>query len=864
LLHHPPIEVIVNRPTRLGFVAFLCLPCLCLPLAAAPKAPIEQSLVDKGRLYEAALLIEKKAPKDAEAQKRAAELYLKLALYDKAAARFRAGGMDEAAAKGAVMASALDQGHRAVAYRYAKALGKAAELASRFAELELAAGRGVAALEWARASGDAALVDRAGKAAYDWTVSAPGKPYYKGDLRTNAHYGPDGRFLVVHEPNEDERIRVVDLQAPRDGQGLAPVRVAAAASDLTSELGYKDEHDILKGWAVDPEGCVLALYLWVPDPSSSSQSKAATYSRKGAHAYQLRLERLDTGLEILTTALGKDFADAKDSYYSTEERPLCFAGDKLCLAVENTYILFDPFTAAIAAKRTEAFATYNDCDWLYAIPGGGGIAAGHGSTAFMRLDASSLAPLEKNDKRENIDRYYPLYGPSSRPPAGYGIKKAADYKAALALAKEFGLMESFASLAGPLLAAGDYETASFVMSSSGRTETEIAGAIADGYAAAKDSKKALEYYAKAGNAARVKALVDEKVAALADKRYDELKAAYAEGLGYYKSMGLDPKGLHVAVARALEKWPAYVGEAVDIYIAAGAPEEAQRLAFDRAAIDAHLRIWTGTKDAWRGRADEWCMPVAKKAGMEEKKASLLMAEFYEGEKIMDKAAAYYRAAGDMKSLRRLALARAKEGEYDEAVSLAEPIGKDALAEIYRVAADAFLAASEYDEALPWLEKLGDKAAVVRIGDQYYKDGRIFEAETYYSKAKAMGWKGDSANAKDAARFAAIAGDLSGLRQSVRLSEDTVKRINSGELKQLWPVPKEKLSDPGYAQLDKLSKGLAALETKPSPKEAARYATYLTQEAKTEMGQGNFAQANLDAELAAWYVYYSKYLALMGR
>jgi hypothetical protein len=854
----------MSRSSRLCLVASLCLLCLAFPLVAAPKAPIEKALVDKGRLYEAALLIETKAAKDADAQERAAELYLRLALYDKAAARFIASGMDEAAAKGAVMASALEQGHRAVAYRYAKALGKDAELASRFAELELAAGRGVAALEWARASGDPGLMRRAGEAAYAWTVAAPGKPYYHGDLRISAYYGPDGRFLVVHELNEKERIRVVDLQAPRDEKGFAPVRVATAASDLTREMGYNDEHDNLKGWAVDPEGCVLALYLRVPDPKSSSQMNAKTYSRNGPHAYQLRLERLDTGLEIHTTTLGKDFADEGDSPFSTDERPLCFAVDKLCLAVENTYLLFDPFTASVVAKKTEAFGSYGECTWLFAIPGGGGIAAGSGSSAYMRLDASTLATLEKNDKRENFDKYYHLFGPTSRPPVGYEVNASVDYKAALALAKEFGLMESFASLAGPLLASGDYENARFVMSSSGKGEIEIAGAIADCYAAAKDYKKALEYYVKAGNAARVKALVDENVAALADKSYKDYKAAYAEGLGYYRTMGLDPKPLHIAVARTCERWSAYIPEAVDIYLAAGAPEEAQRLAFDRAAIDAHLKIWTGTKDAWRGEADEWCMPVAKKAGMDEKKASLLMASFYEEEKIMDKAAEYYLAGGDMKSLRRFALAKAKEGDYDGAVALAEPVGKEALAEIYRMAADRFVASREYDEAFPWLEKLGDKAAVVRIGDQYYKDGEYYFADSYYSKAKAMGWKPESANAKDAARYLAVYGELGGLRHAVKLSEDTIKRINSGELRQLWPVPNEKLSDPGYAQLAKLAAALAALESKPSSKEAARCATRLTQEAKDEMGQGNFAQANLDAEIAGWYVYYSKYLALMGR
>lgn len=852
------------RLTRPRFLLAALLPCLALSLAAAPKAPIEKALVDKGKLYEAALLIEKKAAKDADAQKRAAELYLKLALYDQAAARFKASGMDEAAANGAVMALALEQGHRAVAYRYAKALGKDAELASRFAELELAAGRGRAALEWARTSGDPALIKRAGEAAYAWTIAAPGKPYYKGDLRISAYYGPDGRFLVVHELNDKERIRVVDLQAPRDEKGLAPVRVSAAASDLTREMGYEEEHDNLKGWAVDPEGCVLALYLLVPDPKSSSQQNPKTYKRDGSHAYQLRLERLDTGLEILTATLGKDFKDDKDSGFGSRERPLCFAGDKLCLAVGNTFLLFDPFTSAIVAKKTEAFGIYGDCNWLSAIPGGGGIAAGSGSSVYMRLDASTLETLEKNGKSENFDKYYPLFGPTSRPPIGYGTNASIDYKAALALAEEFGLMESFASLAGPLLASGDIEKASFVMSSSGKSEVEISAAIADGYAAAKDYKKALEFYAKAGNAAKVKALVDENVAAAADKRYVDFKAAYAEGLGYYKALGIDPKPLHVAVARACEKWPAYVGEAVDIYIAAGAPEEARRLAFDRAAIDAHLNIYPGTKDPMRRNADEWCMPVAKKAGMDEAKASLLMAAFYEEEKIMDKAAEYYLAGGDTKSLRRLALASAKEGDYDKAIALAGPVGKDALAEIYRIAADARLAAREYDDAFPWLEKLGDKAAVVRIGDQYYKDGDFYSADRFYSKAKAMGWKAESANAKDAARFLTVIGDLGGLRRSMKFSEETIKRINSGEIKQLWPVPKEKLSDPGYAQLDKLSRGLAALESKPSSKEAARCATFFTQASKAEMGQGDYAQANLDAEIGTWYVYYSKYLAIMGR
>jgi hypothetical protein len=141
-------------------------------------------------------------------------------------------------------------------------------------------------------------------------------------------------------------------------------------------------------------------------------------------------------------------------------------------------------------------------------------------------------------------------------------------------------------------------------------------------------------------------------------------------------------------------------------------------------------------------------------------------------------------------------------------------------------------------AVDLLVSLGDTTEMERIADQAYADGDLFTASTLYGKA---GTK--NAKAAATARFMTAFEDL---RVAIKRAENafstgTLDRINSGKLKPTWPIPADKLSDDGYAQLKKFGEDLAGLESKPTAAEAKKGALALGKSARKNSSRATTAR-----------------------
>ena len=306
------------RASRVSTRVFLFLALIAaLPLSVAAKDLPEASLVKDGRLYEAILLLEKK-PKDLEAQKRAAELCLKLALYERAEARLLAAGETAVTARERVVAEALAQGNRAAALRLAGLAGGELERKTQVAvaRLELAEGRAMAALERASKLVDAELVAAAASPALTEALECkPIRIGMSGSKLAHVGFSSDGRFLALW--SEDfGHIEIRDLQA---GLATKAVPLRAVAPGMRVEA-----------LAMSADGRFLAMIGRVK-------------AKSGKESLSLRIERLDTGAEVRSLALGSKFPQGPID-------ALVYAGDRLCGLSEKNLFLFDPLSGALAAS----------------------------------------------------------------------------------------------------------------------------------------------------------------------------------------------------------------------------------------------------------------------------------------------------------------------------------------------------------------------------------------------------------------------------------------------------------------------------------------------------------------------------------
>jgi hypothetical protein len=856
-----------SRSFRIGIVSATLIVAV-LPFRALAKDAPETPLLREGRLYEAALLLQKNS-KDEAAQKRSADLYLQLALYDKAVDRLAAAGISKASAVSTVVAAAFSQGNRTAAMRIAESGGVIAQAKAEFARRELAEGRARAALALARESGDADLIAAAGKAAYEEAVEAgPVIVGYLSAAPRRLGFSADGRFILLSNADKTE-IEVLDSRQ----RSNRPASERGRIVDKSIAAG---------GYATDADGRYLAIVGLEKDKS-------------GKNVLALRMERLDTGLAVRSLVLSAKFPKGQAS-------ALAFAGDLLCVAIGKSVLLFDPWSGDVKASATaeEAVSSIEYVEkkkvvacWLAA------------SQTYRVFDASSLQaskqelskserPMERNglggagllyDEASDVSLYVPASsaedlrveaaggsgesrsGPLSRAliepqnlyysggvdaaltPGGRSLAVLAREGVVLApfpfldreesaarLAKEFGATERFAPLCGHLVDEGRLDDAKRLWTLAGVEEKTIYLMFAESKLRLGASIDAAADFLQAGSVDRALSVADGLLASAASA--SEVAAAFSSGRAIYEKAGAPLAPFAISAARGAEKYGDFAA-AVDYYSVAGSRGDIERLAFDPRLVSV-----------------DWCLNVGAKLGMAESDIYARAAAILEGQKKWSEAAKAYLWLKNDEGLGRVAKAALSGADWD--YKILDVLKARADPGFSRAAAELLLGKGELVYAVEQYAAVNDLSGVARVADKALDtDDFVFAAELY----GALGSK--TAKAVTAFRLKLVFEETKVAIKDAEayLAQETIDGINAGRIAPLWPVPAAKAQDAAYQQMKRFGEALIALPSSPRSAEAKRCAAYLSKEA---IKGGGSDQSIALMSLAARYTLASRLLTAMGR
>jgi hypothetical protein len=859
-----------SRIPRVGLIPALLLTA-ALPASVFAKDAPETPLLREGRVYEAAQLLQK-AAKDMAAQKRAADLYFQLALYEKAAERLIAAGMSKAAAMDGAVAEAFSQGNRAAALRVAEAGGTASSAKAEYVRRELAEGRAAAALALAREADDAALVAAAGRGAYEESVESG--PVIVGYLSTSARrlrFSPDGRFILLWNDAKTE-IEVLDTR-------LRPDRPA-------NERGrFIDKGIAAGGFAMNSDGRFLAIV-------------GLTKDKSGKEAISLRLERLDTGFVVRSLALSSRFPKGQAS-------ALAFAGDLLCVAIGRSLLLFDPLSGEVKTTATieEGVSSieYIERKKIFAcwLPASG---------KYRAYDAASLQPskTELSPAERPMERYglggagllvdeasgFRLYVPSSssedlrvdslgdssvsrsgaisRPfvdakdlhysggidaalsPDGRALAILAKEGVVIALfpfldradsaarlAKEFGLTDEFAPLCGYLVDEGQLDEAKRLWTIAGVDEKTIFRMFAESKLRIGSPIESAYDFIQAGEIDRALSVANGLIAAAGSG--SDLAKAFVAGKAIYEKAGAADAPFALAAGRLAEKYGDNAA-AVKYYAEAEARGDIERLAFDPnlASID-------------------WCLMAGSLLGMSESEIYTRAVAVLEAQKEWSEAAAAYLWLRNDEGLGRVAKAALSGSDWD--YKLLDVLKARADPGFCRAAAELLLGKGEFIYAVEQYAAVNDLAGVARVADKALdSDDFIFAAELYGS----LGYK--TARAATANRLKLVFEETSATIKSAEayLAQETIDGVNAGRIAPLWPISASKAQDPFYQQMKRFGEALAALPSAPRSAEAKRCAAYLSKEAiKGRRGESSDS-SDQQLSAAARFTFAARLLSAMGR
>jgi hypothetical protein len=841
------------------------------PIPVYAKDAPETPLLREGRVFEAAQLLQK-YPKDEAAQKRAADLYFQLALYDKAVDRLVASGSDKKAAVSIAVAEAFSQGNRAAALRVAEAGGIGPSAKAEYARRELAEGRAGAALYLARDSGDVDLILSAGKLAYDEAVeSAPVVAGYRSSSPRRLRFSPDGRFILIWDDGKTE-IEALDSRLSADRPA--------------SERGRIVEKNMsVGGFAMNPDGRYLAIV-------------GLTKDKSGKESLNLRLERLDTGFPARSLVLSGKVPKGQAS-------ALAFAGDQLCLAIGKSLVLFDPWSgdvkAAMTTEESVASIEYIESKKALAcwIPAIGAYRVYDAATLQPSKQALSKAerPMERYglggagilyDEKKGLSLYVPsssaeeisvaaLTDPSASrsgplsPPLvdGQALRYSGGVDAALSpdgrtlailaregvvlapfpfldreesaakLAKEFGATEQFAPLCGYLVDEGRLDEAKRLWTLAGVDEKTIFLMFAESKLRLGSPLDAAGFFLQAKEPDRAIEVANGLVASASSKA--EVATAYEAAKAIYGKAGAAAVPLSLAAGKRAEAYGDFTA-AVGYYAEAASKNDIERLAFDPTLASV-----------------DWCLKAGSLLGLSEGEIYSRAAVVLEARKKWSEAAAAYLWLRNDEGLGRVAKAALAGVDWD--YRLLDVLKARADPGLCRAAAESLIGKGELVYAVEQFAAVGDLSGVARVADKALDtDDFVFASELYSS----LGSK--TARAATAARLKLVYDEASAVLKDAEsyLSQETVDGVNAGRIAPLWPVPAAKAQEAAYLQMKRLGEALAAKSSAPRSAEAKRCAAYLSKEAiKGTQAQGA-DRTNQLLSLSARFTFVAKLLAAMGR
>jgi len=856
---------------RVAIVAALLI-VLAAPFKAFARDAPETSLLREGRVYEAAQLLQRMA-KDEAAQKRAADLYFQLALYDKGLERLVASGMSKASAASTAVAEAFSQGNRASALRIAEANGLSTQAKAEYSRRELAEGRARAALVLARESGDEALVEMAGKAAYEESVeSGPAIVGYLSAAPRRLRFSQDGRFIALYNDDKSE-IEVLDTRLRADRPASERGRIVAK-SMLVGSL------------AINEDGRFLALVGFPKE-------------KPGRDNLSLRMERLDTGFVVNSMTLSGRFPKGQAS-------ALAFAGDLLCVAVGKSLVLFDPWSGDVKASTSvaesvssieylqekEIFACWFSNSGKYRVfdasnlqvskqelsitekkseqygLAGDGLLYEKASGVSLYVPASSAEEL-----RVEVPQDHNAWktGPLSRPLVGShdqidfsgGVDAALSpdgstlailaregvvlapfpfldrEETAAKLAKEFGATEQFAPLCGHFVDEGRLDEAKRLWTLAGVEGKTISRMFAESKLRLGAPLEAAAFFLEAGDNDRALSVAEGLVATASGAV--EVASAFSAGQAIFEKAGSPLSRLAAVAGRSAEKFGDFPA-ALDYYSIAGSKGDIERLAFDPklASVD-------------------WCLSAGRKLGLGEAEIYARAADLLEQQKKWGDAARARLWLRDDEGLGRVAKVALAGSAWDHV--LLDALKSRADPGLCRAAADQLMSKGELVYAVEQYAAINDLSGVARVADKALDaDDFVFAAELY----KALGTK--SVKATTAVRLALVFDEMNGVMKDAGgyLAQETIDGVNTGRLAVQWPISGAKADDAAYQQMKKLGDALLAMPSKPRSAEAKRCAAYLSKEAIKGSQAGGPDQANSLMSRATQYTFAARLLTAMGR
>lgn len=861
----------ISRAMKFLFLTTVVLGILQRPITLYAKDGPEAELLRDGRLYEAARLLEKQI-KDPGAQRRSAELYFKLALYDQAFERLMASGVDRKDAAITAISEAFTQGNRSAALRLARANGLQIQATAEIARRELAEGKALAALLYARESEDPKLIASTGRAAYEEAVSS--EPYIMGHISKiprQLRFSPEGRFLILTNADCSE-IEVQDLR-------LRPDRPLSERCRLVEMQFPVDQ------FAMDMDGRFLVLIGRDKEKNSKEN-------------LMLRMERLDTALTVQKLVLSSRFPKEKVT-------ALVFLDDILCAAFGRTLVLFDPWSGDVkaTAQADEAidslyylpdtkivacrlsgsgrYATFSSTTLqskktdlapaFVSLPATSFFGAGvlvdttHGYTVFIPSSSAEDIRVEPLSEKAMIRR-----GPLSQPLGSMkelrysgGVDAALSPNAltvailaregvvlapfpfldrgecAASLAKEFGMKEQFAVLCGYLLDAGNYDEAERLWTIAAVDEKTKNRMFAESKLRQGKKIEAAYDFIKAGASERALEVADSLIQSAFS--LPELKQNFSDCRSVYEKAGVPIDRLARAAGKKAEAISAFA-EAVDFYFLIGAQKEIERLAF----VDGPSTI-------------EWCLDAGAKLGLSQNELYAQAARALEGRQKWGDAAVAYLWLRDDAGLSRMAKTAFAGNVWDE--KLLDSLKKRADPTLCHFAGESLLTKGEYVHAAGQFAAIKDLNNVERVADRALDtDDFIFASELY----TALGVK--NAKATTAARLTLVFSQIETVvtETETYLSQENVDAVNANRIIVQWPIPASKKDDPTYLQIKQFGEALLALSASPRSAEAKRCASYVSKEANKKNQTARSAEAEALIKKAARFTLAARLLSAMGR
>lgn len=848
-------------PRNAVLACALTLSALCPPASFADEKDANS--------IAAARVLEKK--KDAASKKQAAEIYLSNAFYEKALTGLVAAGEAEPAARRAVVAAAFAAGHRKAALDMAAAGNELPAARAENVRLLLAEGRAAAALELAKEAGDGALLRTAKEALYREAV---GGRYEAVPLKEtgylSARASPDGRFLILTKDGFRDPasldLRSLKPGSPRTLRPIAP-GLKVDALDL------------------DEDGRFIAA---LGRPVEGKNAEILSYS----------IERLDTGAVIASGSLPSKLQKG-------QKTAVVLAGALLYVQVDRTLALLDPFTgkaeasAPLAAQenlsaRSESEnlvltyddaskevrhydgtelkpaapkhltaksprtpkSTFHDTSRFFADERRNAVAhVSERDLSVIVVDFDTGAALRAGNpgipiggKNESVS--YSLKDVLLSPDGNTLIALASDKlfispfpflereAAATTLALDLKKTDELAAIAWRLISEGRIEDAKRLAKPLGVDEKKIAVAVGEYHLKRRDYKQAAEQFMAAGEPGRVTAMADGLVRAAAP---GSVVSAYRDAEALYLAAGAPTEPLALETARLQEK-NGSLYSAVDFYARAGAAGDVERIVFSP-----------------RNLNESWCLEAGAKIGLSAEEVYARMGGILESEKRWTAAAELYDRRRNAAAVERVVRTAFAGSNWDR--GLVDLVKRKKDPKLARAAAGLLSEQGDAENSAALLESIGDAEGIVRLADRAYDDGDLFAAAPLYEKTGSR-----SARAKSAARFLAVFEELRGAVKSAEyaLSVETLQRINGGALPLAWPIPADRLADPGYRQLKDFGDALAALPSKPSAAEAAGGSLALKRTAMRALKAERYTQADFDQRRAEWYSFAAKMLTAMGR